>query len=137
MNNIPIKLRKQLASDSYYHACARKGWHEHACAGRITWEHALILAGKQVQERFAIIPLCAKAHAVDAFQDGGDLNKEINLWIALNRATDEEMLSISKANDYFLWRHRLNETYGTYRESIPERAGEIMYPWLRSPHSII
>jgi hypothetical protein len=133
-----MKLRRQLSLDPYYHVCARKGLHRHQCGGRITWEHALIHAGKQIQERFAIIPLCAKAHAVDHFQDGGDLSKEINQWIALNRANDDELLAISKAEDYFLRRAMLNKKYGKYH--VPEHdavSSQIIYPWMLSRHSLI
>ena len=114
MNNIPRKLRAELAADPFYRACARKGLHGHKCAGRITWEHAFIYAGKQVQKKWAIIPLCAKAHAVDEFQDGGDMNKEINQLIALSRAADEEILEISRARNYFLYRAHLFKKYGVY-----------------------
>ena len=77
-------------------------------------EHTLIYGGRQVDTAWAIIPLCSKAHAVNHFQDGGDLDKEINLWIALNRATDEELLAVSKATPYMRERARLNRKYGFY-----------------------
>lgn len=128
MNNIPSKLRSEIKDDPYYRFCARADVHE--CAGRITWEHALTFRGSQIQKRFAILPLCAKAHSVDEFQDGGDLNKEINIWMCLNRATDEELCEISKAKDYFFERRRLNEKYGYYRE--PANLSFINYPFLAS-----
>lgn len=119
MNNIPQKLRKELAADPFYKTCALAGLFQHECDGRITWEHTLIYAGKQIQARFAIVPLCAKAHSVDQFQDAGDLNKKINVWVALNRASDDDLLSISKAVDYFLYRSHLNEYFGcVYREPV-------------------
>lgn len=81
---MPPALRKELSDDPYYRTCARKG---DDCQGRITWEHALTYAGRQIQERFAIIPLCAFHHSVDQFQDGRGINKRINVEIALSRAT--------------------------------------------------
>lgn len=134
MNNIPRALRKELAADPYYAVCARKGLHEHKCGGRITWEHALIYAGRQIQERWAIIPLCSKAHNVGRWQDCGDVDKSLNHWIALSRATDAEILSICKAKDYFLYRDFLNKKYGTYPQGTTDsrkfpHAG-IAYPWL-------
>ncbi len=131
MNNIPRKLRLTLAADPYYRTCARLGLHGHVCAGRITWEHALIFSGKQVQSRFAIVPLCAKSHAVDRFQDGGDLNKEVNAWIALNRASKEEIRGISRAVDYKAVLRRLNGKYGVYQEPVIE-SEVIAYPFLRA-----
>ena len=114
MTNIPNKLRNELRSDPYYRHCAREGLHGHECAGRITWEHSMYFDGKQIQKRWAIIPLCAKAHNVDEWQDRGDMDKRINEWIALNRATPDEILAISKARDYFLYRGYLNRSYGAY-----------------------
>lgn len=71
----------------YYKSCARESFD---CQGRITFEHAVIYAGRQLQEEWAIIPICAYHHAVDEFQDGGDLDKEINYFIALMRATPDD-----------------------------------------------
>lgn len=114
MNSIPKKLRHQLGNDPYYHRCARAGIGEHVCAGRITWEHALTYAGRQVQARYAILPLCAKAHDCDEWQDRGDMCKEINVWLCLNRAIQEELLELSHkgGRDYFLYKSFLNKRYG-------------------------
>lgn len=81
MTKIPPKLRAQLTTDPYYKVCARKGILEHECGGKITWEHAMTFGGKQIQERYAIVPLCERAHSVNNYQDGGDLNKNLNVWI--------------------------------------------------------
>ncbi len=103
-----------MSADPFYKTCARAGLHSHECDGRITWEHAMIYAGGQIQARWAIIPLCAKAHAVDQYQDGGDLDKRCNEWIALNRASPDELLAISKAKDYFYRKNFLNKIFGGY-----------------------
>lgn len=89
--------------------CARAG---DDCVGRITWEHTLIYAGKQIDEAWAIIKLCEYHHDVNFQQGNGDLNKEINVWIALNRATDAELLQYSKAINYIRMRGILNDKYG-------------------------
>jgi hypothetical protein len=75
MNNIPKILRQELSLDPCYYICARKN---NDCKGRITWEHALYFAGKQVQEKFSIIPLCWQHHL------GSKLDKRCNEWLALN-----------------------------------------------------
>ena len=82
MRPIPLKLRKQLENDPYYKSCARK---DRDCEGRITWEHVWIYAGKQINEKFAIIPLCMYHHL------GNGLNKQRNQQISLSRATEEEL----------------------------------------------
>lgn len=71
-------------------------------------------ASKQIQARWSIVPLCEKHHGVGNYMDAGTLMKERNLWIALNRANEEEIRSISKAVDYSLTRDRLNKKYGVY-----------------------
>ena len=70
-------------SDPYYNKCARLK--DGYCDGRITWEHSHIYAGRQIQEKWAIIPLCVYHHL------GNGLNKELNQWIALNRIDLNEL----------------------------------------------
>lgn len=82
------------------------------CKGRITWEHCWIYAGKQIDEAWAIIFLCEYHHDVGTQQGNGDLNKKINQWISLNRATDEELKKYSKAVDLIKQREHLNKIYG-------------------------
>lgn len=115
MNNMPSALRRQCSADPEYQKCLRKrALNDHRCRARpldgqmIEWEHAIIVAGRQVQKRWAIVPLCWYVHS------GPGLVKEINVWIALNRATDEELKEISKAINYIRERGRLNIKYGKY-----------------------
>lgn len=119
MNKIPPKLRSELAADPYYKLCARRGLFGHECGGKITWEHAMYYAGKQIQARWAIIPICARGHAVNEYQDRGEMDKQVHEWIALNRATDEELRAISKVVDYIHSRSYLNSKFGSvYKEKI-------------------
>lgn len=107
MRPITPKIKKVLLAEP--NICARAI--EGTCQGRITLEHAIIYAGRQVNEVWAIIHLCAFHHAVDEFQDGGDLQKEKNIWLALCRATPRELIAISKAIDYLTLRRRLDKKY--------------------------
>lgn len=108
------KVRASMAEDPFYSTCALTGYFDHTCEGRITWEHAIIYASCKVQEPWSIIPLCEKGHAVDHFQDAGTMNKEYNVWVALNRASVEELRAVSKAVNYLRWRNILNEKYGVW-----------------------
>lgn len=90
--------------------CARNA--ENCCMGGLTWEHAIIYGGRQLDEAWAIVILCEYHHAVNNYQDGGDLNKELNVAIALNQATDEELMAVSKVINYIEMREKLNEKYG-------------------------
>lgn len=108
MRKISQKVREALLLEP--DVCARQ--HEGDCKGRITWEHSLTYAGRQIDEVWAIIKLCEYHHAVNNYQDNGNLNKEINVWLALNRATDEELIKYSKAINYINMRNNLNIKYG-------------------------
>ena len=111
MRKISPKVKAQLEKEPQ--VCARAS--EGDCVGRITWEHTLIYAGRQIDEVWAIIKLCEYHHDVNFQQGNGDLDKEKNVWIALNRATDEELLKYSKAINYLEYRRRLNIRYGKPR----------------------
>ncbi len=87
MRPIPPKLKQEMSDDPYYKHCARAN---SACSGRITWEHAYIYAGKQINEKWAIIPLCVYHHL------GEGLDKHENQRIALSRATDEDLAKYPK-----------------------------------------
>lgn len=113
MNNVPQKLRNKWKEEDWrgvHRECMRAD--EGDCDGRITKEHAIIWQGKQLQEEWAILDICAFHHGVDFHQDGGGMNKEKHVWIALNRATDDELRAISKSVDYIALRTRLNAKYG-------------------------
>lgn len=113
MTKMPLKLRKEISVDPRYRICALCGIKGHVCGGRITMEHALIYAGKQIQEKWAIVPICAAGQEVDEYQDAHTMNKEMNQWVALNQAKDEELLKFNKT-DFIGLRNRLNNKYGVY-----------------------
>lgn len=112
------KLRKEVGEDPEYTRCAVQGLLAGfigPCAGRVTREHAIIYAGKKIQAKWAVIPYCAAHHGVDQFQDGiTQTRKDIRVWVAVNRATDDELRPYSKAINYIRERSRLNEKYGPY-----------------------
>lgn len=115
MNNVPNKLRQKWREEDWrgvYRECMRAK--EGNCQGRITAEHAIIYAGKQLQEEWALLWICEFHHAVCNFQDQGDLNKEKHVWIALNRAPEERLKELSKAVDYLAMKKRLNQKYGVW-----------------------
>jgi hypothetical protein len=125
---IPLKQREEMEKDPFYSTCAMYGQFDHQCDGRITWEHAIRVAGKNCQAKWSIVPLCAKAHAVDQFQDNHEMIKERNEWIALSRASNQDILDlfgekeISKlGKSIFLFRQRdyLLKKYGKFVYKIP------------------
>lgn len=119
--------RTTMKDSGTYDICCLKGYDGHECAGRTTWEHTLIFKGQKLQEPWSIIPLCAKYHGVDEFQDAGNLNKELNIWVALNRATDQDLMKISKAVDYIRLRSFLNSKYGVWVQKSLQTVTAIKY----------
>ncbi len=115
MNNVPAKLKRKWKEEDLFgikRVCMRL--EEGNCSGRLTKEHAIIYAGKQLQEEWAILDICEYHHGVNNFQDRGNLKKEKHIWIALNRAPVERLVALSKAIDYLALRDRLNAKYGVY-----------------------
>lgn len=131
-SSIPPKLKAELLASSWYKTCARKCGD---CDGRITFEHAIIYGGRQVNKKWAIIPLCEYHHSVGLYQDGGDLNKEINEYIAISRMTGEDMREYPRFN----WRARvqwLRIQYGPVVRFAEEDETELQinYPSLIYSH---
>lgn len=90
MRRIPETLREQIASDPFMKTCIRK--HENTCSGRITWEHCFTYAGKQINEAWAIVPLCVYHHL------GNGFDKEYGQYIALTRASEDELSKYPRVN---------------------------------------
>ena len=65
----------------------------------------MYLVGSKLNEKWAIIPICWLVHR------GGKLDKQINEWLALNRATDEELAKYPRAK-FKERRDVLNRRYG-------------------------
>lgn len=106
MTKIPPALREEMSNDPFYKKCCLS-YHGN-CNGRIEWHHSLIYGGKQVQAKFAILPVCHYHH------DRMSKYNENCVHIALQRATDDEIRSITKAINYFKERDKLLNIYGRY-----------------------
>ena len=102
MRTIPKALRDKLAHDPFMRTCIRE--REGTCQGRITFEHAMLHAGRQVNEQWAIVPLCASHHLTDAYE------RPYGQWVALNRATDADLAKYPR-NDWQQLKKHLNKIY--------------------------
>lgn len=109
MRQISPRVQRIIEVDSYYKICARSD--EDNCQGRITMEHAIIYAGRQVDEAWAILPICAFHHGVDQFQDAGGMNKDKHEWLALSRANAEDRLKYPKID----WIQKLKYLNGKFK----------------------
>ena len=128
MNNVPQKLRRQWRNEDLFglqRICMREA--EGDCDGRVTKEHAMYYGGKQLQDECFILDICAYHHEVDFHQDGGGMNKEKHVWIALNRAPEARLIELSKATDYLALKARLNEKYGVWSAPLTFNVSGINY----------
>jgi len=104
--SIPLKLRKQISEDPFMKVCIHKMYRGEVGTGELQWEHALLYGGKQIQESWAIVP-CRKSFNVDATGK----TKRFNQYIALLRATDEDLSKYPK-KDWKQLKRRFEDEFG-------------------------
>lgn len=105
MRKIPQELRDELANDQFYKICCIK---DEMCSGRIEWHHNLIFGGKQVNEKFCILPVC---HFHHEHEKNSIIGEKLD-YIMWSRATPEQIKYYSKAKDYQRDFNRLKQIYG-------------------------
>jgi len=85
MRPIPQKLKDEMEADPFYQKCA---WHGRPHPGKkIEWHHNLIFSGRQVNRKFAILPLCEEIHQQVSKRE----IREYLDWIMVSRATEKEL----------------------------------------------
>ena len=105
MRKIPDEVLEEIMKDWFYKKCCVA---DEKCSGRIEWHHNLIYAGKQVNEKWCILPICHYHHEHEKDKElGGILD-----YIMLCRATNEELEKYSKAINYIELRERLKLKFG-------------------------
>lgn len=113
MRPIPPKLKRELAADPFMLRCI----HSYLpgatpCSGRVEWEHAFTFAGRQLNERWAIVPVCTGHHR------GGGLVKDLNRYAALLRMTIQERLDVRvkyRTTDWEQLRSWFSSKFPTFR----------------------
>src|ERR1035437_5821985 len=108
MRKIPDEVLEEIMKDWFYKKCCVA---DEKCSGRIEWHHNLIYAGKQVNEKWCILPLLQGVH-----RDIVKYKEKCN-WIMVNRMTDEQLNKYSKAINYRLMKANLNHIYGKYNRT--------------------
>lgn len=68
--------------------CQRRD--EGDCKGRLTVEHALLYAGKKIQDDFALVRLCEWHHGVEHYANCHGQNKKKHIILALSQATEAD-----------------------------------------------
>lgn len=106
MRKMPLGLRAEMQNDPFYSRCCITG--QSKLSTKIEWHHNFIFAGRQVNEKWCILPLAKEIH------DRIELYKERCDWIMLNRADEATLTRYSKAIDLVRRKEILNKKYGTY-----------------------
>ena len=87
MRPISQKLRKELEHRADMKRCIHNG-----CPEKPEWEHAWTYGGRQINEQWAIVPVCEYHHR------GVGLNKEYNQYMSLKRATEYDLKKYPRVN---------------------------------------
>lgn len=109
-----------MAADPFYNKCCISG-DASTAKDPIEWHHNLIFAGRQVQAKFAILPLKRSLHRR---AHNPQLAAQLN-WVMLNRATAEDLTKYSKARNLHIELAALNCMFGDWTPG-PVEAG-ILY----------
>lgn len=104
MSKIPEEIKREMENDPFYKKCCIGN---HECSGRVEWHHNLIYKGKQVQEKWCILPVCHYHHEHEKDTELGEMLD----FIMLSRATQDDLKRFSKVIDYTYQLARLSEIY--------------------------
>ena len=112
MNKIPKKLKDTISLDPFYKRCCLTG-EKGTRSDPIQWHHNMIFAGKQVQARFAILPVLESIHKI---ANRKDIKERLD-WVMVNRMSDEDLWLYGKGVDWIHRKEYLNGKFGEIRKS--------------------
>jgi len=102
---IPDAVRDELSKSDFMKVCCFCG------NDKPQWHHNLIHGGRQVQEVWAILPLCKSCHDqvnIKSFRRLAD-------WVMWNRAPHEAIDKYSNVLNYKAHKEHLNSMFGEFR----------------------
>jgi len=88
MRPIPQKLREELANDPFMKVCIITG-----DTKNVSWEHCWTYGGKQINEKWAIVPLRRDLNV----NMQADIKEKCRT-VSIMRATDEDFAKYPKVN---------------------------------------
>jgi hypothetical protein len=104
MRPISLNVLSELFKDGFCLKCCICGFHH------VVLHHNFIFGGRQVDEAWAIIPVCNDCHS-KANEKG---MREKMDWVMLSRAKDSDLVRFSKVVDLIARKRILIEKYGKY-----------------------
>jgi|SRR5882757_5610643 len=105
MRPIPKEMKEIMAADPFYKECCSRN---STCKGRIEWHHVFIYAGRQINEPWAIIPLCKHHH--DLVSSSSEFKEQCEL-ISLKRASSSDFAKYPKRDWHYI-KNYLTQVYG-------------------------
>ena len=102
---IPPLLREELEQDPFMKKCCLTGRTD----GKIDFHHAMCWQGKNINEKFAILPVHNDIHQ---YHQGitKEVKEKLN-WVMVNRMSEYELNYYSKAVNYNQVKLELNKKY--------------------------
>ena len=104
MRPIPLDTLRDMMKNPFYRKCCICGYY------KVQFHHHLIYGGQQINELFAILPLCKKCH--------DEANKRYMSekldWVMLNRASEDELMRYSKVVNLQRRLVYLNSKFGSF-----------------------
>lgn len=97
MRPIPRKLREVLAGDPWMKVCCLRWLAWHRCEGRVQWHHVWLYAGRQINEGWAIVPLCERGHDL-AGTLGDKESRDAVQKISLGRSCEADRMKYPRVN---------------------------------------
>jgi len=90
MRPISSRVKKLLEKDDWMKMCIIRDGN---CSGRITWEHSWLYKNRQIDEAWALVPLCFYHHLGQGFSSE---IKDYGRWVSLLRAKPEDLKKYPK-----------------------------------------
>lgn len=102
MRRLSDATRERVNTDSFYRTCV-------ICKSpQVQIHHNLIHGRRQVDDWWALLPLCVTHHNQ---ANQVEMRQKLN-WIMCNRAPVEDLIKYSKVTDLVAMKRRLNRIYG-------------------------
>jgi hypothetical protein len=95
MRPISPTIKKKILADKWYKKCCLCD----SSQGKIDWHHNFIFGGRQVDEFWAILPLCIPCHR---HANNREIKEKLD-WMMIQRMKEEDFKKYSRYN----WRQRI------------------------------
>jgi hypothetical protein len=119
MRPIPEKLKKELSQRPFYKQCAITG------KPNPEWHHSEQYRGRQINAKFAILPLSKSKHRVDNDSAHKNQNtRQFCTYLSIRRASREELTAYPKRN----WKQEYKFLHPKFKDDPRIKRLERLFP---------